>query len=60
LQKMKSRSAKRKKALENKIMAFDEKIKKAGENAKDKLRANRKKLEEKLAIANAKLDWVFA
>jgi uncharacterized membrane protein len=59
-QKLKSRSAKRKKILEDKMKAFDEKLKAAGENTKDKLKTGRNKLAEKLAAANAKLDWAFA
>ena len=58
--KMKVRSDKRKKLLEYRIRVFDEKIKAANANAKDRLKKHQKKLKENLGKINAKLDWAFA
>jgi uncharacterized membrane protein len=59
-EKMKARSAKRKKILEDRIRVFDEKIKAANASAKDKLKLHQKKLKEGLEKINAKLDWALA
>jgi uncharacterized membrane protein len=59
-EKIKARSSKRKKILEDRIRTFDEKIKAANVNAKDRLKKHQKKLKENLEKINARLDWAFA
>jgi uncharacterized membrane protein len=58
--KMKARSVKRKKILEDRIRTFDEKMKAANANAKDRLKKHQKNLKAKLEKINAKLDWALA
>jgi uncharacterized membrane protein len=59
-EKMKARSEKRKQLLESRIKAFDEKIKTANANAKDRLKKHQKHLRQRLEKINAQLDWAFA
>jgi uncharacterized membrane protein len=54
--KLKLRTAKRKKQLEDRIRTFDEKIKSAAADSKNKLTTHRKKLAEKLAHFEKKVD----
>jgi uncharacterized membrane protein len=58
--KFKLRTALRKKQLENRIKTFDDKIKSAAADAKNKLTSHRKKLAEKLANFEKKVDKAFA
>jgi uncharacterized membrane protein len=58
--KLKVRTAVRKKQLENRIKTFDDKIKTATVDAKNKLIAHRKKLAERLTNFEKKVDKAFA
>jgi uncharacterized membrane protein len=58
--KLKVRTAVRKKQLENRIKTFDDKIKTATADAKNKLTSHRKKLAERLANFEKKMDKAFA
>ncbi len=59
LVKLKVRTAIRKKQIEDRIKTFDDKIKGAATDTKNKLMVHRKKLAEKLANFGKKLDTAF-
>ncbi len=58
--KLKLRTAKRKKQIEDRIKTFDDKIKTAAADSKNKLQAHRKKLAENLSNFGKKVDKAFA
>jgi uncharacterized membrane protein len=58
--KLKVRTALRKKQLQDRIKTFDDKIKAAAADVKNKLTAHRKELAEKLANFEKKVDKAFA